>query len=287
MSWGNTGWDDTDPNTSTSGGNSDFYKYAPRRLYVRQGTTRRVMFLETSPFRFYEHSLYSITKNSRDRCICLTKNKLDDRGCPPCDKEAYAYRICYFSVIDMGQVSWGPSGQVKLEGWTSKKEVLYQFERQALGAKVGGKDRPGMVQEIKRQMQRQGGDITGCVYDLTRSGKMVETIGDKMEFIERIDRPQWINYLNGLGANNPARNVEGKPRPLEIDPFDWMEVMKPHPFEQLQALCGTSAPSGDGARTEGADYGSGNNSGGYSSGGNNNGGYSSTPPGPEDDEIPF
>ena len=71
-----------------------------------------------------------------------------------------------------------------------------------------------MLQEIKRQMQRQGGDITGCVYDFTRSGKMVETIGDRMEFIERIDRSQWVNYLNKQGANHPDRSVEGKPRPL-------------------------------------------------------------------------
>ena len=83
--WGNTGWDDTDPNESKGGSGGEFYKYSPRRFYVKQGTTRRAMFLEGSPFRCYEHSMYAINGQSRDRCICLVKNDLDERGCPICE----------------------------------------------------------------------------------------------------------------------------------------------------------------------------------------------------------
>lgn len=249
MGFGKTGWDDTEP---TDG---DHEKYAPRRLWIPKpkddGTqyTKRIMFLDSQPFCFHEHSLFKITNSTKDRCICLAKNGMDERGCPICDHKGklWAYYIGYFSIIDLGDVRYSGE-EVALEGWTNKDGDLYQFTKKVLGAKRGGKDKPGMLQEYKRQMDRRGGNIVGCVFDVTRSGKLVETIGDKVDFVERISEDKWEEYFKALG-------VEDCKNDLDLKPFDYMDEFKPHSYEQLQNLCGTKPKSsGDGARTEGSSY---------------------------------
>jgi len=104
-----------------------------------------------------------------------------------------------------------------------------------------------MLQEYRRQMNIRGGNIVGCVFDVTRSGKLVETIGDKVDFVERVEPSKWGEYFSSLGADD-AKNE------LELDPFDWIEVFKPHTYEQLQNICGVKKQSGSGARSEGAGY---------------------------------
>lgn len=252
MSFGQTGWEGTEPTDDSGGGGGE--QYAPRRLWIPKpkddGTqyTKRIMFLDSQPFCFHEHSLFKITNSTKDRCICLAKNGLDERGCPVCDKDLWAYFIGYFTIIDMGDVSYSNDGTVTLTGWRNKNDELFQFTRKALGAKVGGKDKPGMLQEYKRQMQKRGGDIKGCVFDVTRSGKLVETIGDKVDFVERVPEEKWEEYFTALGAGDTKNE-------LELEPFDYMEVFKQHSYDQLQNLCGVKKPSGgSGARSEGANY---------------------------------
>ena len=249
MAFGQTGWDNTEP--EDSGG--DWEKYAPRRLWIpkpkEDGTqfTKRIMCLDSQPFCFHEHSLYKITGSTKDHCICLAKNGLSEAGCPVCDKEQWAYYIGYLSIIDMGDVKYGQGGTVILEGWKNKEGDLFQFTRKALGAKRGGKDKPGMLQEYKRQMNIRGGDVKGCVFDVTRSGKLVETIGDKVDFVERVAPDKWEEYFKAMGSDD-CKNE------LELEPFDYMEVFKQHSYQQLQNLCGVKAQSGSGARSEGAGY---------------------------------
>ena len=104
-----------------------------------------------------------------------------------------------------------------------------------------------MLQEYKRQMNIRGGNIVGCVFDVTRSGKLVETIGDKVDFVERVDKDKWEDYFNALGAADCEND-------LELEPFDYMEVFKQHSYEALQNLCGTKPKGGSGERAEGAQY---------------------------------
>lgn len=253
MSFGKTGWEGTEP--TDEGGGGEYEKYAPRRLWIpkpkEDGTqfTKRIMFVDTQPFCFHEHSLFKLTNSTKDRCICLAKNGMDERGCPVCDDERklWAYYIGYFTIIDLGDVRYNTDGSVTLEGWRNKEGKLFQFTRKVLGAKRGGKDKPGMLQEYKRQMDRRGGSIVGCVFDVTRSGKLVETIGDKVDFVERVEPEKWEEYFKALGAEDCEND-------LELEPFDYMEVFNPHSYEQLQNLCGVKSQSGSGRRSEGANY---------------------------------
>ena len=250
MGFGQTGWEGTEP---TDEGGGDAEKYSPRRLWIpkpkEDGSqyTKRIMFIDTVPFCFHEHSLYKITNSTKDRCICLAKNGLDERGCPVCDKDLWAYYIGYFSIIDMGDVRYSSDGEVSLEGWKNKDDDLFQFTRKVLGAKVGGKDKPGMLQEYKRQMNIRGGSVVGCVFDVTRSGKLVETIGDKVDFVERVEPDKMEEYFKALGSEETKND-------LDLEAFDYMEVFKPHAYDALQNLCGVKKTSGDQGKSGGAQY---------------------------------
>jgi len=228
MSWATQSWENTEPQETV-----DFTdKHAPRRVWIYPGITKRYLFLDGTPFKFFEHSLYDVTKRSKDKCICLAKNPIDERGCPVCDGDIYAAMIGYFSVIDMGEVKYNSQNQVILEGYVGKDDVLFQFERNAYGARAGSKAKPGMLQKIKRQMAKRGGSIKGCVFDIHRSGQKVEGAGDELEFVDQVDAEHWVEYLESQGGNNPQRGD----RPLEATPYDFMQVFKPHSYEELTKL---------------------------------------------------
>jgi hypothetical protein len=226
MSWGNTGWDTMDQYDS-SGSGGDKKDYGPRRFWMPAQVTKRIMFLDEDPFTFYEHSLWALTKN-QDRAICLKKNGIDDRGCPLCDKDMWPSFIGYFTVIDMGDVKYNSDKSVRLEGWTSDKGVTYQFGRKLYGAKRGGKDKPGVLQKIRRLAQKKGG-LKGTVWDVYRSGSKVESVGDEFEFVERVAEEDWKEYLIGQGAN---------PEYLEVSGIDYAEVFTPSGYDELSRLAG-------------------------------------------------
>lgn len=224
MSWGNTGWDEVDNQESSFSEKKD---YGPRRFWMPAKVTKRIMFLDESPFTFYEHSLWALTKN-QDKAICLKKNGIDQRGCPLCEAEMWPSFTGYFSVIDMGDVKYNDDGTVRLEGWTSDKGTTYQFGRKLFGAKRGGKDKPGVLQKIRRLAQKNGG-LAGTVWDVYRSGNKVESVGDEFEFVERVDPSKFADFLVAQGAN---------PEYIEVSPIDYAEVFTPSSYEELQRLTG-------------------------------------------------
>ena len=237
MNVGNSGWDELDKYDSTGGGNRK--EFGPSRFWLPAEVTKRIMFLDEDPYCFYEHSLWAITKRSSDRAVCLKKNKLGDE-CPLCDAEMWPSFTGFFSVIDMGDVKPGKKkGSVVLEGWTNDKGVTYQFGRKLLGAKRGGKDKPGVLQKLRRLSAKKGG-LKGTVWDVYRSGQKVESVGDEYEYVETVPEEDWVSYLTELGAN---------PEMLNVTPVDYSEAFPVKTVEELRAIVGatttTSASSGE------------------------------------------
>jgi hypothetical protein len=223
--FGSSGWESADPfdgaSDSRDGGGKDF---GPRRFWMPAGATKRVLFLDSEPFCLYEHSLYSINK-SKDQVTCLKKNGIGDQ-CPLCDAESWPSFVGHFSVIDMGDVT-NTKGGVTLSGWTSKKGVTYQFGKSLLGAKRGGKDKPGVLQKLKRLAAKYDNDLSGTVWDVYRSGAKVESVGDEFEFVEKVKKADWKNYLIGLGANEKY---------LDLTPHDYQTVFAPKSLDSLKRL---------------------------------------------------
>lgn len=243
-------------------------------FFVEPDTTKRIMFLDSAPFMFYEHSGFLI--GSKEKFVCLEKNSIDKRGCPLCDhrvtrggkeQNMYASFIGYFSVIDMGTVVNGANGE-ELVGWESNRGKVYQFNRKVLGAKRGSNDKPGILKQIHRLANKRGGDLAGTVWDVYRGGKKDAACGNEWEFVKRVDRDNWDKYLVSCGANAEE---------LILNPVDYDKQFQPKTYEELQDIVRNSGGYG------------GYNDGGYNDGGGNNWQSGSDGAGYNDsnDGIPF
>ena len=237
MSWGSQTWDTVD-DFGPAKSNQDL---GPKTFYLPANVTKRIIFLGNAPFTFWQHSLYEITRSGKDKEICLKRNRIAQE-CPLCDKEMWPSMIGYFTVIDMGDVKRSPNGELTLEGWTSDRGVTYQFGRKLLGAKRGGKDKPGILKKIARLAERQG-DLTGCVFDVYRSGNKVEVCGDEWEFVEKIPQDKIAEYLKTNGASD--EQVE------DLTEVNYAEHFKPKTVEELKAIVdgGTTSDFGGGFGT--------------------------------------
>ena len=222
MSWGNTGWDLVDVDETKAK-----QKFGPKRFWMPPEKTKRIMFLGDDPFVFHEHSLWNLTKTSAKE-ICLKRNGIGDE-CPLCDAEMWPSVVGAFTIIDMGDVVPGKKkGETKLEGWTNDKGQTFQFGRKLYTPKRGGKDKPGILRKIQRLSEKKGG-LIGTVWDVYRSGQKVESVGDEFEFVERVDKDKWTEYLVNLGAN---------PEYLSLEVIDYNKAFQPSSVEELRGLVG-------------------------------------------------
>ena len=226
--FGTTGWDAPEGEDKGKQAKSEI-----RRFWMPAGVTKRVMFLDSEPFCFYEHGLWAITKNA-DKAVCLKKNGIEDR-CPLCEAELWPSYTGYFSVIDMGDVK-EVDGEVVLEGWTSNKGITYQFGRKLLGAKRGSQDKPGTLRMLQRKAMKVGGDLTGCVFDVYRTGAKSASVGDEWEFVQKVEPDDIKGYLLELGA---------KAEYLETDVVNYAEAFIPSTIEDLGRIVGQASSVDD------------------------------------------
>jgi len=258
--WANRGFDDPDNLYGNSGGGGggnsfdpnkktfSFFVPDPTKQPGGQPITKRILFLDTIPFAFWEHSFYKITGKSRDKCICLGRNGLDERGCPLCDQEFWPAYAGYLTVIDMGTVI-GTGQNMKLEGYQGKKDRVWQFDKKVICMKRGGDDKPGMLKKIERYRDKYGGDLTGTVWDVTRTGRLVEACGDEWDYVERVKPEEFAEYLVRAGAQRDQ---------LDLQPCDYYEEYVPKPYEELARFVGGGGGASNGGgqtKTEGAGYG--------------------------------
>jgi hypothetical protein len=200
-----------------------------RDFWIPAQGTKRVMFLDSAPFVFYQHNLYPITK-TMDKEVCLAKSGLG--ACPICEynkdaeNKSYPSFIGYFTVIDCGDLKYN-GGQEVLEGWVSDKGINYQFGTKILGAKKGSVKKPGTLMKLKR-LESKHGDLKFSVWDIHRSGKMVASVGDEWEYVTKFEtQEEATNYLMNLGAEQDR---------LEFNSVNFTEHFTPSTYEELQNI---------------------------------------------------
>lgn len=191
----------------------------PNLVNPGKPATKRILILDGEPFCLHEHSLFNFKDAWRTlgsfTAICLEKNQLHEKGCPLCAKNGgddFPAFTGFFPVIDMGQVRYLGAGKVELvhEYWmNSKDEKQYRsFQKLILGAKRGSQDKPGVLKTLQFQMDKRGGDLTGTVWDVTRTGKKAAAVGDSWDFVEKILPSDFRDYLIGEGADENSIDVE-------------------------------------------------------------------------------
>lgn len=259
--------------------------------------TKRVLILSDFPTRVYDHSLYKL-KNVKDFfALCLKENGLHDE-CPLCAKnggDLFSSLVGFFYVIDMGQVERipveGGKSKIKLhhdykdyENKESKgmERRYFAFQKKLMGARQGSQSKPGMLPELQFEAQNIGGSMEYTVWETSRSGRQVESIGNKWRFIKKLTKEQVVPYLVHWGAEEKdldlttphMKGTAENPGPFWVDPHEY--------YDKLSLMVGWKPLGGnrEPAKAEGAgwgDNGSTENTGQQSMGFNGQQGYQSEP----------
>lgn len=256
MSWYKTGY----------GATKEAYDYSdkdgggPRRHWQPPEVTNRVLFLDDDPMLLWEHN-YQYNGSWKQWDACLVRNKIEAQ-CYFCERwpDKHPYFIGFHSVINMTP-------------WKSKKGNVYCYQRELFGARLGGRDRPGILKELER-LRLKYGRLRGLVFDVYRSGKLTESCGDKFDLVEKIEpaaiaefRDEHLRaHLAKINADADADKKVTMDQLLKRNPWEpwnWSELlgeggtMAPKTYAQQKAMFanggGSKGSESQGARSGGGD----------------------------------
>lgn len=238
MGWFNTGFE-------SSGNAYDFDDglRGPRRYWMPADTEKRVIFLDDNPTTYWEHN-FKHNGSWKNWEPCKNRNRMAD-DCAVCDR----YPDRKPSFIGMLTV-------INMTAWESKGGREYCFGRELFVSKLGGKDKPGMLKKLER-LKKQHGGLTGCIFDIYRSGGKAESVGDEFTLVEKINPSEveafgkrhlkeWVEHVNEQ-IEDPEKYVT-----LELlwerapwEPHNYSEILEVRSNEELQVMFGSAAPEGD------------------------------------------
>jgi len=256
MSWFKTGYESTktawDDVNEMSG---------PRRVWMPADVTNRFLFLEDDPTCFWEHQ-FVVNDDWKNWEPCKRRNKMES-VCAICDRfpDRQSSYVGYHTVIS-------------LTPWTDDKGRTWCFGRQMYGAKLGGKDKPGVLKKLERIKQKEG-RMRGLVIDCYRTGAKAESVGDDLEVVERIDPdavvawiksqlPPHIELINKDREEGKKMTVESFLKRNPVEPFNFEEIIKPRSNADLLSMLGgpssggskSSSGNGDDSQSQGDGDGS-------------------------------
>lgn len=262
MGWASSGFDALDEIQDGGGGGGEssgsrvLNYWTPWAGEGNTPTTKLIVLLDDEPFGFWAHNMWVYTKKSGDNEICLRKNGIADK-CPLCEKAeqnktGWASFSGYLTVIDCGEVRFGAGEDDKerqiidaLEGWdngkTGDSHRVYQFGKKLLKLNRGGKDKPGLMVELRRLKERKGGSLVGTVWAVTRKAQKEETCGTGWEYRGRIDVSS-TESLKAALVDLPGSPLHGTDDSMlkfvDNEPINYAEHFEPKSYAQLASLVG-------------------------------------------------
>jgi hypothetical protein len=185
----------------------------PRRFWLDYDKSAKIVFLDTPDFFVHEHNL-KIGGKYFNYATCL--REVDT--CPPCDEGDNPSYIVAGSIIN-------------LTPWTDKEGKVHKNEKQLFVAK--GRAR----QRLMKQIERRGGDLTGCVYEMSRGSSTTEcSTGEDFEYIKTVEVKKMLKAA-------PV-DKKGQVDKTFIEPFNYAEIFAPKTSAELREMLGLSAPVG-------------------------------------------
>lgn len=217
----------------------------PKRVWIPPEQTKQFIFLDDDPVTYWEHQ-FKYGGNWRNWRPCVTHNGFGPE-CPICEayEDRYPYFVGLFSVIEMTPF------------FTKKTQEEINYTRKIFPAKKGGKEKPGVLKKLER-LKGKHGRLKGLVFDVHRSGKKTESVGDEFELVEKVDPDKIEEYGKKLlGEYVPRRNKKAPPdRQVTVEsiwerhpwvPFDFEAdgILKEPDVAELKAMF-ANMPSGGG-----------------------------------------
>ena len=225
MSWAKTGWgglDEAEKQVQEAA-----RERGPRRFWMPAETSKRILFLDDQPFGFFEHAV-KLDGHWRNFFVCLSRNGIADSCAIDQVRAQNLYYIGFLTVVDFS-------------AWTNDRGETFQYDCKLYGAKLGSKDKPGILKKLRRLKERHGG-LTGKVFDVYRGGGKTEAVGDEFSLVESIDPRQIFEYARSLGVD-PGPRTEQTPMAKNWVPFNYAEIFKPKTNAEIQKMIGSSSQS--------------------------------------------
>ena len=192
--WYQRGWDNLD----------DFkreYSNQPRRLWMPKESSKKVIFLDDNPFRFYEHQLY-LNGSWQNWFTCLKQGETS-RECPLCKMDDNPYYVGMYTIVDMSE-------------YFDKKGNQHKNELRIFAAKID------TMKLLKLKKERMG-SLVGCKFEISRVGEKSPSVGNNFEYVEKLTMEQVDELVNkDRGAQK-----------LEVKPFAYEEIFAPPSEESL------------------------------------------------------
>lgn len=244
MSWFKTGFESSKDAWDF---NADGGSRGPRRHWQPPETTNRMLFLEDDPTCLWEHNA-RINGSWKWWEPCKIRNKMDN-VCAVCER--YDDRWPYFV---------GLLTTINLTPWTSKKGHVFNLQREIFPAKLGGKDKPGILKKLEK-LKAKHGRLRGLVFDIERTGAKTESCGDDFELVEKIDPGDIAAYRDAqVKAHLELINAKLAPeKQLSAEkflarnpwtPFNFEEIIVPRSDAELRSILGMTGGNGGGKKAE-------------------------------------
>jgi hypothetical protein len=153
--------------------------YGPNRVWLKPGTSQEFVFVDDTPFCFYEHNP-KIDGSWKNWITCL--KDVSDGEVPCCEilGQNSRYYVGYLTVVDMSK-------------WTDKKGNVHQYEVKLLPAKLK------TLKKFKRKKEERK-SLVGCIYRATREDDKSANVGDEFEFVKEADISKVFDVANYKGT---------------------------------------------------------------------------------------
>jgi hypothetical protein len=171
------------------------------RFFLKSGQKKEVVFLDDTPFAFYEHQV-KIGDKWQNYFVCL--EGVDPRGCPLCQNGFKRYYIGFLTIVD-------------ILGYVDKKGVEHPNNKMLYPAKYE------ILNKLKYKRERKG-YLAGLQYEILRTSEKAANSGDDFEFVAEVDVTQF-------------KDKDGKP----MKPYDYTKLFAPKTVEQLKAVISAGA----------------------------------------------
>lgn len=256
-SWYSTGYDGVDrekERIARAGG--------PNRYWMKEGTTREVVFIDDEPLCVYEHQ-WRANGHWRNTCTCL-KDTNDITPC--CEKLGEKSRsfVGFYTAVDCTK-------------HTDSKGNSYQFEVKLFPAKL-------KTLGVLRRKKESKGSLIGAMFRVTRDTSDDPNCGNDFEFVREADLEKLFAVANYRGKKLPDLYKEAAEKPdvlarlkevfqLSLDsngvivpkifPFNYYDLLAPKDPKEVRAMLGSYVPEAEDGGTGGgggAGYGSADDS---------------------------
>ena len=183
-----------------------------RRWRLKKDTEGKFTIIDNPNFYFSEHNLkigdrwgnYYTCLRGKDTC------PLDELGNP-----SYVM-VC--TIIDHRK-------------WVDNKGVTHQNERKLLVTKGAA------MKELRRQMDKRGGDVRLCMFEAARGDKPTEcATGEHFTFVKKITEELLLKVK--------PKNLDKAEAKNWLTPFDYRVLFAPKTAAELRKLVGQAPPVG-------------------------------------------